>query len=141
MVENVIKRRNCVLSLSEVVTKLELDVPDNFEKVVKENMRTGDIMRITERDAEELQKILEFWKPIFVDKNSYAKLAVECMLSLTRNHCAVVSTNEELESYVGKYGGVNLDASVFKNNYTITTAFSLGSEAFFPGCPVEKYHF
>ena len=141
MVENVIKRKNCVLSLSEVVTKLELDVPDNFEKVVKENMRTGDIMRITERDAEELQKILEFWKPIFVDKNSYAKLAVECMLSLTRNHCAVVSTNEELESYVGKYGGVNLDASVFKNNYTITTAFSLGSEAFFPGCPVEKYHF
>ena len=141
MVENVIKRRNCVLSLSEVVTKLELDVPDNFEKVVKENMRTGDIMRITERDAEELQKILEFWKPIFVDKNSYAKLAVECMLSLTRNHCAVVSTNEGLESYVGKYGGVNLDASVFKNNYTITTAFSLGSEAFFPGCPVEKYHF
>ena len=141
MVENVIKRRNCVLSLSEVVTKLELDVPDNFEKVVKENMRTGDIMRITERDAEELQKILEFWKPIFVDKNSYSKLAVECMLSLTRNHCAVVSTNEGLESYVGKYGGVNLDASVFKNNYTITTAFSLGSEAFFPGCPVEKYHF
>ena len=141
MVENVIKRRNCVLSLSEVVTKLELDVPDNFEKVVKENMRTGDIMRITERDAEELQKILEFWKPIFVDKNSYAKLAVECILSLTRNHCAVVSTNEGLESYVGKYGGVNLDASVFKNNYTITTAFSLGSEAFFPGCPVEKYHF
>ena len=141
MVENVIKRRNCVLSLSEVVTKLELDVPDNFEKVVKENMRTGDIIRITERDAEELQKILEFWKPIFVDKNSYAKLAVECILSLTRNHCAVVSTNEGLESYVGKYGGVNLDASVFKNNYTITTAFSLGSEAFFPGCPVEKYHF
>ena len=133
--------RRKVLDLSEIVDELELEVPENFTEIVKSSMRQGDIMRVTKKDLVELKKILNFWKKaVFIDNEAYTRFAIANLISLMRIHCVAVSTNSELSSYVGKFGGINRDSYVFKESYVVTTVMSLKGKATFVSCP-SKYHF
>ena len=143
MVETVLDVRGKAI-WADYEESLGFDLPDNFESIIKKELREGDIMRLSRRDLKELKKILTFWrKNVFIDKEAYQKFAIASLVSLIQIHCVAISTNPELRSYVGRFGGIDDEADVFKETYVVTTIMSTGrngTNASFSNCP-SKYRF
>ena len=86
-------------------------VPENFRTKLKRDV-IKNYRLVSRTTLESIIRMCKLWKPYLASEEDWNKLVREKLLEMYRIHAAVISTHEDLPSYIGNATAVAPNANL-----------------------------
>lgn len=98
-------------------------VPENFRTKLKRDViknYASNYRLVSRTTLESIIRMCKLWKPYLASEEDWNKLVCEKLLEMYRIHTAVISTHEDLPSYIGNATAIAPNANLPKCRTTWT---------------------
>lgn len=98
-------------------------VPENFRTKLKRDViknYASNYRLVSRTTLESIIRMCKLWKPYLASEEDWHKLVCEKLLEMYRIHTAVISTHEDLPSYIGNATAIAPNANLPKCRTTWT---------------------
>lgn len=105
-------------TVDEQIRRLEeqgIVVPENFRTKLKRDViknYASNYRLVSRTTLESIIRMCKLWKPYLASEEDWNKLVCEKLLEMYRIHTAVISTHEDLPSYIGNATAVAPNANL-----------------------------
>lgn len=110
-------------------------VPENFRTKLKRDViknYASNYRLVSRTTLESIIRMCKLWKPYLASEEDWNKLVCEKLLEMYRIHTAVISTHEDLPSYIGNATAIapNVNLPECRTTWTCFTGEIFGQDGF-----------
>ncbi|MGN1302703.1 MAG: hypothetical protein ACI4VO_03550 [Clostridia bacterium] len=110
-------------------------VPENFRTKLKRDViknYASNYRLVSRTTLESIIRMCKLWKPYLASEEDWNKLVCEKLLEMYRIHAAVISTHEDLPSYIGNATAIapNVNLPECRTTWTCFTGEIFGQDGF-----------